>query len=484
MALPGLGRFLGWRHARTALQVPLALVALLMVLDGLQGPQRASGNLATVLAWVHYRGFVILALLVAGNLFCLACPFMLPRNLVRRFRRPAWVWPRRLRHKGVGILLLVLLLFAYELFDLWATPWWTAWIVVAYFITLLVVDGLFRGASFCKYLCPIGQFNFVASLVSPLEVRVRDPQVCADCRTKDCIRGRGERRGCELGLFQARKVGNMDCTFCLDCVHACPYDNVGIRPRLPASELWSDRWRSGIGRFSRRPDLAALATVFTFGALLNAFGMVSPVYAVEAWLGELLGTRSEAPILGLLFVIALVVEPVLLLGMAGGLARRWAGLREGLLPLMTRYAYALVPLGFGIWLAHYSFHFLTAFWTFLPALQGLWARLGGTGAELLSQGIGPGLCTPKGYVGGLPLPGLFYPGPLIPRDWLFPLEVGFIGLGWFGSLLVAYRLAAQDAPRRTWRAFLPWAVLLLLLLLAALWLMGQPMEMRGTPMMG
>ena len=41
-----------------------------------------------------------------------------------------------------------------------------------------VIDGLFSGASFCKYLCPIGQFNFVQSLVSPLEVKARDPDVC------------------------------------------------------------------------------------------------------------------------------------------------------------------------------------------------------------------------------------------------------------------------------------------------------------------
>jgi hypothetical protein len=63
--------------------------------------------------------------------------------------------------------------------------------------------------------------------------------------------------------------------------------------------------------------------------------------------------------------------------------------------------------------------------------------------------------------------------------WLFPLEVGFLGLGFLGSLLVAYRLAAEDAPGRPWRAFLPWAGLLLLLLLAAVWLMAQPMEMRA-----
>jgi hypothetical protein len=55
-----------------------------------------------------------------------------------------------------------------------------------------------------------------------------------------------------------------------------------------------------------------------------------------------------------------------------------------------------------------------------------------------------------------------------------------MGLGWLGSLLVAYRLAVEDAPEHPWRAFLPWAGLSLLLLLTATWLMAQPMEMRAT----
>lgn len=458
LTVPGVGRFLRWRHARTALQVPLLLIAVLMVLDGLTGPQLSPKNLATVLTWIHYRGLVVLALLLVGNLFCLACPFMLPRNLARRFFRPARMWPRQLRNKWLGVVLLVLLFFVYELFDLWATPWWTAWLIVAYFAAALVVDSLFRGASFCKYLCPIGQFNYTASLLSPLEVKVRDLQVCATCRTKDCIKGRSDLRGCELWLFQERKVGNMDCTFCLDCIHACPHDNVGILSRLPASELWVDPSRSGIGRFSRRPDLAVLVVVFTFGALLNAFGMVSPVYAVEAWLADLLGTRAETPVLGLIFATALVAEPVLLLGLAAWITRRWAGLREGLLSIVTRYAYALVPLGFGVWLAHYGFHFLTGFWTFIPVVQSVLADLGW-----------PVLGVPRWDL-----------GPVLPMPWLYPVELGFMGLGWLGSLLVAYRLAEEDAPERPWRAFLPWAGLSLLLLLTVTWLMAQPMEMRAT----
>lgn len=55
-----------------------------------------------------------------------------------------------------------------------------------------------------------------------------------------------------------------------------------------------------------------------------------------------------------------------------------------------------------------------------------------------------------------------------------------MSLGALGSLLVAYRIAARDYPTRVRATFVPWAALCLILLLAAMWLMNQPMEMRGT----
>jgi polyferredoxin len=351
------------------------------------------------------------------------------------------------------------------LFDLWGSPWWTAWLIVGYFAAALLVDALFKNASFCKYVCPIGQFNFAASTVSPLEVKVRDHGTCSTCQTVDCIRGTRApddealvlQRGCELALFQPSKVGNMDCTFCLDCVYACPHDNIAIETRLPGSELWEDTRRAGVGRFSKRTDLAILALLFTFGALLNAFGMVSPVYAVQSWLAERLGTTHEAPVLGTLFFIALVVEPVLLIGGAAYLTRWATKSSDKLLVVTTRFAYALIPLGFGVWLSHYSFHLLTGLWTFVPVVQ----------QALLDLGISV-LGNPAWQLAGM------------PKELVLPLEFGFLGLGALGSMLVAYRIAARDYPERPVAAFVPWAVLSLMLWLAALWLLNQPMEMRGT----
>ena len=70
----------------------------------------------------------------------------------------------------------------------------------------------------------------------------------------------------------------MDCTFCLDCVRACPHDNVGVLATIPGSDLWSDRLRSSIGLFSRRPDLAALALVVVIGGFAGAAAMVEPLW--------------------------------------------------------------------------------------------------------------------------------------------------------------------------------------------------------------
>jgi ferredoxin len=466
---PLLGPFLRWRYSRQVMQTVLLIITGVIVFDGLLGPQQAPKNLATVTTWIHYRGLIVLALLVVGNLFCMACPFMLPRELARWLGRTLGVQgrvPRGSRNKWTAAVLLILFFVAFELYDLWASPWLTAWIIVAYFLTAFVVDTFFQGAAFCKYVCPLGQFNFMGSLVSPGEIKIRRADICATCHTKDCITGNGriQQRGCELWLFQEKKTGNMDCTFCLDCVHACPHDNVGLIARLPTQELWTDPRRSGLGRFSQRWDLVGLLVVLIFGAYLNAFGMISPVYALQQNLAQWLNTTSETPGLLLIFGVGLIVIPALLLSITALLSRILSGRTDDSLGyLVRRFVYSLVPIGFGMWLAHYAFHFLTGALTVIPVSQSF---LNDSGFEVVS---------PQWQL-----------GPIVPPDWLFPIQAILLYLGLFGSLVVAFQIAVDHYQQRNvaLRAFLPWAILSILMLGAALWIMFQPMEMRGTIFLG
>ena len=660
--LPVVGRFLRWKHARTSLQAVLLVLSALILYDGFWGPQLAPKNLAGVLPWVHWRGFVVLALLIAGNIFCMACPFMLPRRLAKKLLPANRSWPKLMRNKWLAIGVLLVFFWAYEAYDLWASPWLTAWVALTYFVAAFAIDGIFQGAAFCKYVCPIGQFHFVHGMVSPLEVKVRQPDICGACPTKDCIKGRYEQRrerdvernsqettpiqetlsptvsgwnakshphpdplpqgrgglssldqgnaglgkagvstrenagsesdirhsresavgkpmnpgdggvggetaeqrllrhsgesavgkpmnpddqdenwntqeqrelrhsressesmnpddrklehtraartpsfprnkarnpfsselqpqsgmpdiprsslqpardvatpaglqlvqtGCELWLFQERKVGNMDCTFCLDCIQACPYDNVGIQLRAPTSEFKKlGQWHSGVGALTQRTDLAALVIVLVFAAFVNAFGMVPPVYALELWLATQLGVTSEPVVLGVLFIVGLVALPFALVAAAAWASRALAGSTESLAATATRFSYALVPIGFGMWLAHYGFHFLIGALTAVPVTQSFLADFG---VPLLGD--------PRWDLAAI-----------VPNAWLVPLELVLLELGMLVSLTVGYRLARQeqDSAGRAARALLPWAVLIVALFFAGAWMMTQPMEMRGT----
>lgn len=473
---PVLGAFLRWRWSRVAMQTPLLLISAVMVFHAFAGPALAPKNLATLLTWVHFRGMVVLVLLLAGNLFCMACPFMLPRSIARRFFYPRWRWPRWLRNKWPATVLFVGVLFIYELFDLWGDPWWTGAMILAYFALALAVDSLFQRASFCKYVCPVGQFNFIGSTMSPLEVSVREPAVCTTCATKDCIRGRRSdssstrqettfaqrlpivQQGCELALFQPRKVDNLDCTFCLDCVYACPHDNVGIHSRIPGELLATDGGRSGIGILENRRDWSILMIVFVFGALLNAFAMISPVYALEQMIASATGLTVEWPILAFLFFVALVLEPFLLLGGAAIVTRRLTGNRETLWSIVNRFSRSLVPFGFGVWLAHYGFHFFTGALTVIPVTQYSVASLGG----------GAWLGEPQWQLGGL------------PEAIVYPLELAFLGLGLLGSLMIGWQISTRFAPHASFKAFAPWATVDVSLFVAGCWILTQPMDMRGT----
>jgi polyferredoxin len=466
---PPAGALLRWRHARAAAQLVLLAVAIVIVLHGLFGRQLAATNFSTVLTWIHYRGLLIGVLLLAGNLFCAACPLILVRDVARRFHAPSRRWPKRLGKWG-ALALFAAGLFAYELFDLWALPAATAWIVVGYFGAALAVDLTFRGASFCKHVCPVGQFNFLVSTLSPLEVRVRDRDVCRTCKTVDCIKGRRDERaphvvterGCELALFLPSKVGNLDCTFCLDCVHACPHDNTAIGLRVPGEELAEDRRRSAIGRLSRRPDLAALALLLASGALLNAFAMTAPVHAVEQSLAAWLGTGREAPVLGLLFAAGLVA-PIALVWTAAA-ATRWLAPASGLgvSAIAVRFAFALVPFAAGVWLAHYGFHFLTGVGAILPVSQAAVVEV--AGRALLGE------------------PDWRWMG--LRAGAVFPIQLGAVLLGALGSSALAHRIAGRDFPSRSSRAAAPWILLVAVLTAVAIWVIGLPMEMRGTELGG
>jgi cytochrome c oxidase assembly factor CtaG/ferredoxin len=465
LRVPLLGRILGWPHFRRFAQLITFLLAILVVVDGLLGPEMAPMNLAGVLPWTHWRGLTVFALLIVGNVFCFACPFNFARDLARRILPARWSWPRRLRSKWIAISLMLLFFWAYEAFSLWDSPRATAMLVIGYFAAAIVVDGLFTGASFCKYVCPIGQYQFVQSLISPVEVSVRNLAVCGTCQTYDCIRGNERQRGCELELFQPRKTSNMDCTLCLDCVHACPHENVSLLASMPVSQLVRiERSKKSRNKFFRRFDVGALIFLLVFAAFLNAGEMVLPVQSWEQSLETKLGLVSLQPIIAVLYLVTLVVLPAFLIAGCVWLVKTLGPIRAGWREIVWTFAPAFVPLGFSMWLIHFSYHLLTAGQTALPISQ----------RAAIDVGI---------TIFGRPDWSLSSTMPSL--EWLPSLELVLLDLGLLFTLFVGWRIASRFRLSfvRTLKVTAPWAALAFVLYSVGIWIIFQPMQMRGMMMM-
>ena len=208
--------------------------------------------------------------------------------------------------------------------------------------------------------------------------------------------------------------------------------------------------------------------VLTFGAFANAAGMVAPVLEFRDQLASHSGAgRSPSPwwpspilITSFFYLFALFVLPALMIGMSAVLSRWLGQLKESWLQVAIRFAFSLVPLGFGMWLAHYSFHFLASFDAVIPAMQRF---AGDLGLALGEPEWRYACCRPV-------------------ADWLPRLEILFVDVGFLFSLYSAYRIALTQChrPSQALKAFAPWAMLMALLFAVGVWIVLQPMQMRGA----
>ena len=163
----------------------------------------------------------------------------------------------------------------------------------------------------------------------------------------------------------------------------------------------------------------------------------------------------------LYYLLGLLILPLLAVGSVAALSRWWGRLGGDWLDVATRFSYSLLPLGFGMWLSHYSFHFLGSYETVVPAMQRFVGDLGC--ANPRRAGVGPCLLSSRGRVA--PTPGDRFLGSRSA-----PLAVHRL----------SHRSESDTRAIASLKAFLPWGVLIVVLFAAGVWIVLQPMQMRGT----
>jgi ferredoxin len=455
LKIPLVRRLVRHRLFQPFLQaLPLTLfVAVLWA--GLYGTPVPERNLATVLTWGIWWVLLIVDIVLLGRMWCTVCPWEAVAGFVRRLsfwrrtdeplalNRP---WPRWARNVYPATILFLGLTWLELGYGVTFSPRGTALLGLAMLMVAVLSALFFDKRSFCKYGCLVGRICGLYSMMAPVEVRAVSVDVCATCRTKDCVFGNELGYPCPTSQYPAKMDSNAYCTVCTECVKSCPHENVAINLRPLGEDLEQLR--------RPRMDEALLAVIML--AMTSFHGLtMTPIW--RSFMASLRFHLELGPLgcfsLGML--LALLV-PILVFYLGASRAARLGASPERQRRYFLTMAYPLIALALLYHLAHNAGHFFVE---------------GGRILSVLSDPVGRGW--------DLFGTASFQFTPMLTTPVIWGIQLLLVLVGHWSATAVCLRLSFRfpggphpDQGRDTM------AAMLLFLTSINLWLLAQPMEMR------
>jgi polyferredoxin len=341
---------------------------VLAILTGLLGTPVGSRNFGIIFVWIAWWAILMLiAVPVFGRGWCSICPIPAPGEWLQRgtLLQPGqkkglgfgFRWPKRVRNIWIqnGVFVMVALFSSVVL----TQPRTTGIVLAAFLFIALGASLIFERRAFCRYLCPVGGFIGLYSQVAPVELRVKDPAVCAAHTVKSCYIGNEAGYGCPWMVFPGGLTKNTYCGTCMECLRTCTEDNILIQVRPIGSDLSVPNGRK-LDEAYKAFIMLGSAIVY-MAVLLGPWGfMKKAAYSVGSmgWLTYALTFLGFVLVLlPSLFYVAVLV------------GRRLAGLRITPKRQFISLSYALVPLGLCAWIAFSLSFVLTNLSYILPVVS-------------------------------------------------------------------------------------------------------------------
>lgn len=344
-SIPFIKSALKNRYPQLAVFIVMLAGYMFAILAGLIGTPVGSRNFSIVFVWIAWWAILILvAVPFFGRGWCAVCPIPLPGEWLQRGavlsppdKKPKWLnlrWPKFLRNIWLqNISFLLLALFSSVLLT---TPNITGIVLAAMLFAAIGLSTIFERRAFCRYLCPVGGFIGLYSQTAPIELRIKDKQVCVTCEGKPCYNGSQAGYGCPWDVFPGGLTENTHCGLCMECIRTCPHDNIAINLRPFSADL---------AKPSIRMDEAFKAFIMLGSAMIYAGVLLGPWGAIKDAAYNV-GTGAWFIFAVLFLAIIFVVLP--------GLFTFGILQTKSIRPLKQRFAAlatALIPLGLMFWVA-------------------------------------------------------------------------------------------------------------------------------------
>jgi len=340
----------------------LFMFTVILMAAWIGGVGAGNYNFGIMIIWILWW-VVLMMILVPGlsRFWCTVCPLPLvgewlqrltlvgvrhdPKkgNLFAGFKKR---WPKSLSNMWVMNFLFLGTTFFSAFFT--TRPVGTFVLLFSIIILSIVLSVIYHKRTFCLYVCPISGFQALYSNFAMTEVRVKDPTICRDHKSKGCVVGNASGYGCPWLLLPYKFTRNTYCGMCFECFKTCEYDNMALNLRPPGTDLLVDD--------NRRLDESWKAfimlgvSVFFFLVMQGPWGALKDWANAATWGGYL-------TFIGVHSLFNLAVIPAIFLGFIWW-SRRMARAPE--VPLKKAYinfSYTLVPLGLVAWIA-FSFGIL------------------------------------------------------------------------------------------------------------------------------
>lgn len=459
--IPWIKGFLKSAWFQPVFQIPLLAGFVLIIAAGLFDIQQGDRNIATILMWTIWWAGIIFTFVFFGRIWCMMCPYGALQDWIQRLFTFNKNFPRPFRN----IYLSSFLFFGLTWWDSYSgivnKPALTAYILLGLFAAAIGIAIVFKGRAFCRYVCPIGGLIGIYSMFSPIELRNKCLDVCRQHKVKECIKGTEKSYPCPMFQTPMTLDRNNYCNFCSECIKSCSQNNIIIRFRSFAKDLW----------FAAKGymDEAYLAMTLVGITIILTGEMVEPWHrwmdSVGKWIPfNALGIVSHTSIEKITSLTVLttgsLIIPSLTLAATSLIVRRATGPESPLSfkETFVQFAYMFIPVGLSMHLAHNINHLFKEGPGIVPAFQ-----------RTLNEYTGMNLGEPDWNV-----------TPLMGDESIFWLQMAaFIVLNIF-SLYAGYRIAVRYYKEKAMKAFVPMAVIAVFLMIINVFILGQPMSLRHT----